>query len=436
MMDLQQQRDWVQQQVTDFDNTRAANADRFQGTRSEARDALKLLPGLHYKQEAWRYSRIDQLFEQDFHAPARTVADEDMEKILPAGLDSYRLVFVNGDYQAACSTTELPRGLRLLSLQSLLQQGDAELETFFADTEHTEHLLTALNSAMLQDGAVLYLEKNQQLDKPVELVYLNTADGASMHTRNLVVLGEAAEATLVERFVGEGEAAYFANNLSDIHLLPGASLKHISFQAETRQAFHLNSIFVQQQRQSHYAATSLAFGAHWSRTDVKLQLQQEFARCELNGLYMAGDEQLNDYHLDVQHQVPHCTSREQFRGILYGKGRGVFDGHILVDKQAQKSDAELTNDNLLLTRSAEVDTKPQLEIYADDVKCSHGTTVGQLDEQQIFYMRSRGLTENRAKTLLCQGFASEIIDSIDQDTLHELAREQLNATLQQVVANV
>ncbi len=185
-------------------------------------------------------------------------------------------------------------------------------------------------------------------------------------------------------FAATDAALYFNNTLSEIVLGDGATLMHYRVQEESRSAWHLSSLYLSQAQHSRYRGTTLAFGGAWSRTDYNAHFMHAGAECDLNGLYTVGDRQLTDFHLDVQHSVPGCRSRERFKGILYGKGRAVFDGRILVDKQAQLSDAQLTNDNLMLTRDAEVDTKPQLEIYADDVKCSHGTTVGQLDPDAGF----------------------------------------------------
>ena len=251
--------------------------------------------------------------------------------------------------------------------------------------------------------------------------------------RNIITLGVGTKVTLVERFIGTDQDQYFHNNLSDILLAEGASLKHYRVQDESPEAYHLSNLSIAQQKNSRYYSSHMAFGAAWSKTDININFKDEGAKCLLNGLYVVGDQQLTDFHIDVRHSVPACTSKEHFKGILYGKGRAVFDGHILVDKQAQHTDAQLSNDNLMLTRDAEVDTKPQLEIYADDVKCAHGTTVGQIDPQQLFYMRSRGLSETTAYKLLCLGFAGEIIDSIEEKILSEHVSKKLVQILDEQV---
>ena len=209
-----------------------------------------------------------------------------------------------------------------------------------------------------------------------------------------------------------------------------AALEHYRIQNESREASHLSNLYLSQEKDSTYQGVSLALGAKWSRTEYRASFKGEHADCDLNGLYTVGDKQLNDFHLDVQHSVPGCSSREQFKGILYGKGRGVFDGRVLVDQYAQKTEAHLTNDNLLLTADAEIDTKPQLEIYADDVKCSHGTTVGQIEPEQIFYMRSRGIDPVAAHKMLSMGFAEGVLDKISLLMLREYAAEILTGTLE------
>ncbi len=433
MINAEQQRDWLQSLISQADAAEAVNDDRFQLARSSARQAITTLPSLNNKQEAWRYSRIDKLFEQEFHAPDHEAdADKriDINEYVIADLSSYRLVVLNGVYQAKLSSDNLPAGLRLGGLQqmhALLTEKITRIE------HHAEHLLTALNTATMHDGLIISIDSDTQLDKPIEVIYLNTQANTSIQIRSVVALDKNAKATLVERFIGIGETNYFNNILMDIDLAEHASLTHYRVQDESRNAYHLSSLYLNQQQHSHYSSTGLSFGGVWSRTDLTVNFKQEHAECILNGLYTVGEKQLNDTHLDVQHNVPFCTSREQYKGILYGKGRAVFDGHILVDKQAQKSDAQLTNDNLMLTRDAEVDTKPQLEIYADDVKCSHGTTVGQLDEQQVFYLRSRGIGENAARRMLCLGFAGEIIDTIENEALRNYAADKLLQTLNEAV---
>lgn len=403
--------------------------------RQQARQSAMRLP-LHGRQhESWRYSSIEGLLRQSFSLSKQghdLHAGRVNENRLP-GLDSYRVVMVNGSYSHNLSRLEaLPSGARLVGFGEALSSDPELLAACFKGMpSHEGNIFSALNTALGSDGFVLYLEPNVQLQRPIEVVHLNLgAEQQLMMTpRNLVVLQPGAEATLVERFIGDSPAVYFHNSLTRISLQQGAVLRHYRLQQESLAAWHLSSLSISQQSRSEYRGATLAFGGGWSRTEYQLDFDERHASCSLNGLYMVGDKQFSDFHLKIRHLAAECDSRERFRGILHGEGRAVFDGHILVDRDAQHSDAQLSNDNLMLTRNAEIDTKPQLEIYADDVKCSHGTTVGQLDPQQLFYMRSRGIGETAARAMLCRGFAAEIIDGIEPEALRSHAALLLDSSL-------
>lgn len=437
MITADQQRSWFQQLVKQGStNLPGLTLDWLERAREDAREAVAELPALNRKQEAWRYSSIEGLLGSQFQATTDLISGNqslDIEPWLLPSLDSYRLVFVNGRCAPNLSNIqELPDGVTLASLRATLTTDPELLNTWFGQTaNHTEHLFTALNSALVNDGVFIHIDRDIELDRPIEVIYLNLDQTHSLLTqpRNLVVMENHSRATLIERFVCSEPSLYFHNNLTEIVVRQRASLNHYRIQEESRNAYHMSSLYLSQERDSHYQGTTLAFGGTWARTDYNVQFRQQGAECTLNGLYSAGDGQLTDFHLNVLHNVPGCSSRERFKGILYGKGRAVFDGRILVGKDAQKSDAHLTNDNLMLSRSAEVDTKPQLEIYADDVKCSHGTTIGQLDPEQIFYLRSRGIDESTAKKMLSIGFATEIIDTIAEASLRIYAAERLSKIL-------
>ena len=368
------------------------------------------------KQEAWRYTGIDKLLGHELAPalePVTALQREDLDEFeLIDG--AYRLVIANGCLAPGhTSAAGLPDGVVLMGLAEALVAAPELVEPWLGRVAgEGGHAFNEINCAMINDGAFVYVPDGVRLETPVEFVHANI--GLDTHfvaqPRNLVVLGRNASATLVERHIGLGDSTYFHNGLSEIVLGDGAALEHYSLQEQSPSAWHLASQFLRQDAGSRYRGTHLMMGGQWSRADLNVEFAGEHAQCAMNGLYLAGDRQLVDMHLNVQHQVPNCASNHAFRGILHGKGRGVFDGRILVAKDAQKTDAHLHNANLLLTRDAEIDTKPQLEIYADDVKCSHGTTVGELDAQQVFYLRSRGISEQQARNMLCQGFAAEILD--------------------------
>ena len=440
MITQESQRQWLQQHLLQGKtNTFDHQPFWLKQNQDQAKKAINELPALNRKQEAWRYTSVENLLKQHFK-----LVDEPM--LSAPGLDSqklkihdvfnlyaYRIVMIDGFYEPNLSDVrDLPNGVSVKSLRNVIKSEPELAADWIGKTEqHNGHVFNALNTALINDGVLLHVAKEVELDRPVELVYLSTGDEDSLllQPRNYFVLEEGAQATLIERFASDKDARYFQNSLTDIVLGKNSTLNHYRIQNESQQAYHLSSVYLAQQAHSHYCGTTLALGAIWSRTEYHAAFKQAGATCELNGLYMVGDKQLADIHLDVQHSVPDCASRERFKGVLYGKGRAVFDGRIRVDKQAQHSDAQLTNDNLLLTRDAEVDSKPQLEIFADDVKCSHGTTVGELDEQQIFYLRSRGINEMSARRMLCLGFAKEIVETIHVPALQQDALTKISELL-------
>ena len=411
--------------------------------RSSASEALVRSGFPDKKSETWRYTGLDSLLQTDFNLslePFTALVESDLDDVSIAGLYAHRLVFANGRLVESLSQLEdLPKGVRVQSLHALLQNEPERAAQWLDSAAGGEsHVFNALNTALINDGLVVLVEPGVQLDKPIEALFLSEAldDAIVAQPRNLIVLEEGARATLIERHTSLGQSMYFNNSVSELLLAANAELTHYRLQEESNNAFHLSSLFVRQQRGSVYRSTSIALGGAWSRTDFNVDFQGEGANCELDGLYLAGDRQLVDFHLNVLHHVPGCSSRENFRGILHGKGRAVFDGRILVSQDAQKTDAHLSNNNLLLTRSAEVDTKPQLEIYADDVKCSHGTTVGQLDPQHMFYLRSRGIDAGEARKMLCLGFAREILDSCDIAGVRERAELRLRDALEHVASDI
>ena len=400
--------------------------------RSEAARSVAQLPALNRKQEAWRYTSIETLLQQRFVTAGADIGafkNLDIGRWLLPGLDAYRLVFVNGQYlPSLAAVADLPKGVVLGSLRAALTTDPDRLSEWFErQAGRSNNLFTALNSALINDGALLHIGRDVVMDKPIEILHLNLDHDHSLlvQPRNLLILEAGSSAALVERTIGADSSAAFNNHLTEIQLSGGASLDHYRLQDENQQSHHLCTLFLSQDERSRYRGTHLSFGGSWARTDCHALLKQPGAECEINGLYTVGDQQLNDFHLHVHHAAPRCTSRERFKGILHGKGRAVFDGHIIVDKDAQGSDAQLSNDNLMLTRSAEVDTKPQLEIYADDVKCSHGTTVGEIDPAQLFYLRSRGIGKTQALSMLSLGFAADISNGIRLNALRSYVDQRL-----------
>jgi Fe-S cluster assembly protein SufD len=382
----------------------------------------------HSKLEAWKYTGIDGLLQREFktrdvveefprHAVVRRFLKEPV-----AG----RLVFVDGIYQSELSACD-EEGISLGSLRAAMACGDRNVLAAVGSLSGPgQHGFAALNLATLNDGAVIRIAEGVEVSQPIELLHVTTraAEGAALRSRHLVLMDEGASANLIERYVSlDDEVSCFNNLAIEINLAKGAKLSHQRVQLESSGTYHLSELYLSLAGQAHYHGIQASLGAAWSRTTMQNRFADSEAECELDGLYLAGDGQLTDIHLDVDHAVPQCDSRENFKGILHGAGKAVFDGLIQVREQAQKSNAHLHNANLMLSRRAEIDTKPQLVILADDVQCSHGTTVGQLDPQALFYLRSRGLDETRARHLLCLGFASEIIDRFTSRSLQETLTE-------------
>jgi len=384
------------------------------------------------KDEAWRYTSLDFLARQRFE-PADgdivgTLSEQDIVPFQLPETETTRLVFVDGLFAGRLSDAlDSGAGLAVGSLQELLADDPDSLKPYLGRAADQSNAFAALNTALLTDGAFVKVGEGRSTERPIELLHVSTAaDTPSMsHPHHLIVLENGARATLIERHVSLGEAACFTNGVMKLWLGRDAVLQHEQLQEDGADTYHLSALEVTQQSGSRYLYRSAALGGAWARTDLRVTFAGEHAVAELDGLYLAGDRQLNDVHLDVRHEVPDCRSRETFKGILDGRGRAVFDGRVVVAKDAQRTDARLSNDNLMLSRNAEVDTKPQLEIYADDVRCSHGTTVGQLDEEMLFYLRSRGIGREEARRMLCLGFAGEILERFDTEGLRRRAQDLL-----------
>lgn len=396
------------------------------------------------KQEGWRYTALTGLIEQGFtpNRDGATMAPdaEAIERCLVPGLDSLRVLVINGRLHVEqTAIQDLPTGVRISGLRQVLDERPDSVKGHLGRIAAGDaHLFAALNMAAMDEGLVIQIDPGVRLERPIELVHLSLGqerDAAPLaQPHHLVILGEGAEATLIERFVGLDEASPTCTNLVvEVSLGRAAVLEHHRIQTEAPDAYHITALHVAQDAESRYRGINIGLGAAWARTDLVARFANEGAECDFSGLYLSGDRQVMDYHIDVDHAVPGCTSREHFKGILHGKGRAVFDGHVHVARDAQRSDAEMVNKNLLLSANAEIDAKPQLEIYADDVKCSHGTTVGQIEPDSLFYLRSRGIPLGEARRILCLAFADEILSGLQGTMpLYQHVSELVGATLDAV----
>lgn len=385
--------------------------------------------------EDWKYTSLSRLDRLALLAPPLGDPESAPLGVAPAallsGLEGPVLVFVDGRHSPALSRVgALPAGTVVMSLAQAFERAPRVLEEHLLDGLH-HTVFGALNTAFMADGAFVRLPRGAVMAEPIHWLFVATAAGVAMHPRNLVVAGEGARALIVEHHVDAGSIACLTNVVTQIVAAPGASIEHCKVQRQSPEAVHLAGIHARLRRGSAFTSHSIALGAGLARNDITASLEAVGATAELNGLYLAGGRQHVDHHTRIDHAGPECTSREFYRGILDGASRGVFNGRVIVHPGAQRTDAHQANHNLLLSRDAEVDTKPQLEIYADDVKCTHGATVGQLDESQVFYLRSRGLADAAARSLLVGAFAAEVTGRVSapslRATLHRMLSERLGA---------
>jgi Fe-S cluster assembly protein SufD len=367
--------------------------------------------------EDWRFTNVSAIAQTRFVLAGGTaeVTGENLEPFTTASF-SCCLVFVNGRFSPQLSRIPaLPKGVEAGSLSQAIVKHPAVVERYLGKhLDFYRDAFSALNTAFVDDGAYVYVPRSTVLDTPIYALYVSTAGSnpAMTHPRNLVVIEENSQATIVEDYVAlpGSESAAFSNTVTELVAGESAVVSHYMIVRESEQSFNVSTLRIQQARSSNVATHSLLLGGALIRNNVHPVLAGEGAECLINGLFMANGRQHMDNYMLVEHASPHCDSRQFYNGILNGQSRGVFHGRIIVHKDAQKTDAKQTNRNLLLCDDAQIDTKPQLEIYADDVKCTHGATIGQVDESALFYLRSRGLSEVSAKHLLLQAFANECLD--------------------------
>jgi Fe-S cluster assembly protein SufD len=383
-------------------------------------------PTLH--DEDWRFTNVAPIVKLNFQIAGQVAVNGAESKVIDDSvftrLPGHRLVFVNGFFSEKLSRIKpVPGGMRIENLSAALAKDSALVEKHLGQYAHmAKNPFAALTQAFFSDGAFIFVPQGMEVAEPVQLIYISSAknSGEVILPRNLVIAGANSKLTVVESYLSTGNVAYFTNAVTEILAGDNAAVEHIKLQDEAASAYHIATIAGEFGRTSQVTVHSFALGAKLSRTNIRTKLAGEGLECILNGLYLTKDEQLADHHMIVEHAQPHCASHEYFNGILDDKSKGVFHGRILVQQIAQKTDAKQTNKNLLLSDDASADTKPQLEIYADDVKCTHGATIGQLNDESIFYLRSRGLGTETAKRMLIHAFAGEIIERIKCEPAREV----------------
>ena len=394
------------------------------------------------KDEEWKYTNVATIARTDFSLWQPSDTNTAKLELGDFGLEETRdsqLVFVNGVFRAELSSVT---GLAEVAAGDLSLAINDERYSEVARTHLARHAdvetngFVALNTAFTSQGAFVYIPKGVAVKSPLHLLFLTDPSfkNKASFPRVLVVAEENSEVTLIENYLSTHEAPYFTNAVVEVVLKSGARVEHYKVQRESTEAFHIATTAADLGANSSYNATTITFGAQLSRHDIQVTMDNEGAECWVDGLYLVAGNQHTDTHSVIDHRKPHCTSHQLYKGILDGQSRAVFNGKIFVRHDAQKTDAMQTNKNLLLSNEARVDTKPQLEILADDVKCAHGAAVGQIDDEELFYLKARGIHPDLARNLLTYGFAEEVIDKIKIDSikaqLDETVLNRLNARLE------
>ncbi len=379
------------------------------------------------RNEDWHFTSPAPIAEATFEpmrAPTGLPDESTLAALLPGTADWIRLVFVNGRFAPTLSRPDAAGGVKVMSLAAAYREEPSLLEyhlTQRADIVDPAQVFTAINTAFMADGAVVQVQPGVSTPVPIHLLFLtdDAATGGVSHPRVLLVAEPGSNATVVEQYASLGGSRYLTNAVTEAWVGDGSTLHHIRLQQEARDAFHVGTTAVHQERDSHFLSFSFATGAALSRINIFSGLHGRGCGATLNGLYILGGSQHCDHQTRIVHAQPDCYSRELYKGVLDDASHGVFNGKVYVHPEAQKTDGKQTNNTLLLSERARIDTKPQLEIFADDVKCTHGATVGRIDETALFYMKSRGIPNTQARKLLTYAFAAEVLETIPVDILRD-----------------
>jgi Fe-S cluster assembly protein SufD len=420
--------DWYSTAFKDFENRlNGQSSSELHQLRKKAMQSFQELGYPTTKHEEWKYTNISPLTGYDFEISEPYVSgklkQEDIEKYQFPGLQNRSLVFVNGHFASELSDTSgITEKIEVISLQKGIDQYPDLVSPHFAKyASMDEQSFISLNTAFLQDGTFINIPNGVRSEKPVHLIYLSVPDSKPKvnFPRNLVIAGRSSELTFIESFAALDEGIYFTNTVCEIVLHENSKVERIKIQIESENSFHIDSLQAIQERDSRFIDHNITLGSALTRNDINSEFRGENGFCELYGMYSGNKEQHIDNHTTINHAKPHCESNELYKGILDEKARGVFNGKIFVRPDAQKTNAIQSNNCILLSDQATIDTKPQLEIFADDVKCTHGATIGQLNEDAYFYMRARGIEKSNARRLLIYAFASEVVDKITYDPVRE-----------------
>ena len=414
-----------------------------QSLRAQGMDRFQALGFPTMKNEDWHFTSVAPIAERIFRAAmtskagvssegstAGMVARADLERFTFGQPAWHTLVFVNGEFSENLSSyAGLGEKVRVSSLAKAIRTGTGRPERHLGKiATFDNHPFTALNTAFIRDGAFVELQADAVVDEPIHLIFISEGRGESVsHPRNLVVAARNSRASIIESYLCIRDTPYFTNTVTEISLGEGARVDHYKIQRESEMSFHVGTTHIRQSRDSQLHSFSFAVGGSLARTNIYTCLDGDAATCTLNGLYLADGTQHIDNQTSIEHIAPNCPSHEIYKGVLDGHSHGVFNGKVYVHPEAQKTDGKQSNNNLLLSPNARVDTKPQLEIFADDVKCTHGATVGRLDEIAMFYLNSRGIGPDAARMLLTYAFAADVLETIELEPLKKGLEEMVLA---------
>ncbi|HEX5084200.1 MAG TPA: Fe-S cluster assembly protein SufD [Blastocatellia bacterium] len=393
--------------------------------RAKAGAAFEALDFPTTRDEEWKYTNVAQVLKVPYRESLSRGAAESsgLKKLAARDIGPFtfeesresQLVFVNGAFSRELSNlTAVSKGVVAGNLAEIPSEYAAVARDHLASyADYREASFTALNTASVGDGAFVYVPGGKVVEAPIHLLFISTTEEpVASHPRVLIAAGAGAIATVIESYVSTGDGVYFTNAVTEVVAKEGAVVTHYRLQEESARAFHIATTQVYQERESNYASYAISLGARIARHDLNVALSDEYIETTIDGLYVVTGEQHTDSHTSIDHQKPHSVSHQLYKGILDGSSRAVFNGKVFVREGALLTDARQLNKNLLLSSDAHVDTKPQLEIFADDVKCAHGATVGQLEDEELFYLAARGITTERARALLTYGFAEDVISRI------------------------
>ena len=439
-------KDWFLSEFARFSGSQAAGDHSWmRELREGAIGRFEALGFPTQRWEDWRFTNVAALTKVPFHSASKAaecggsigVEGQGADLIRPyvfEGAESARVVFVNGHANTDLSTLDgLDEQVRIMRLPTALEREPEVVRRYLSLTAHYDtNPFTAINTALWEDGVFIQIPAEVVIEKPIHLLFITTGEiePVAFHPRVLIVAGESSQAEVIESHVGLVDNVYFNNVVTEIVAGENAVIRHIKLQRESEAAFHVATIQASLARSCNLVSCSISIGAALARNDIGAVLGGEGIECHLNGLYLARGRQHVDHHTRLDHAQPHGSSRQLYKGILDESGSGVFTGRIKVHQDAQKTDAIQSNRSLLLSEAATINTQPQLEIFADDVRCTHGATVGQLDDEAIFYLRSRGIGLEPARGLLTYAFANEVIDTIKFGPLRERLERLIAARYQ------